>query len=48
MADDAIRQKQYDYKANSNLVLDAGRRRARDSEPTGEVESLKNRMVGLA
>lgn len=45
MADEAIRQKQYDYHTNSNLVLDAGRRRARDAEPTGEVETLRNRMV---
>ena len=47
MADEHERQKQYDYKANSNLVLDAGRRsRGRNTEPTGEVESLRNRMGG--
>ena len=49
MADDAARSLQYEYKANSNLVLQADlrliERRARD-EATGEVLSLTGKMVG--
>ncbi|XP_023931317.1 U5 small nuclear ribonucleoprotein 200 kDa helicase-like [Lingula anatina] len=49
MADAAARQLQYEYKANSNLVLQVDRslidRRARD-EATGEVMSLVGKLVG--
>ncbi|KAJ8667090.1 hypothetical protein QAD02_008752 [Eretmocerus hayati] len=49
MADAAARQLQYEYKANSNLVLQADvrliERRSRD-EATGEVMSLVNRLDG--
>ncbi|CAG0914379.1 unnamed protein product [Notodromas monacha] len=49
MADAAARQLQYEYKANSNLVLQADtrliERRGRD-EPTGEVTTLVGRMIG--
>lgn len=49
MADAAARSLQYEYKANSNLVLQADRslidRRARD-EPTGEVLALSGRLTG--
>lgn len=49
MADAAARSLQYEYKANSNLVLQADRtlidRRARD-EATGEVMSLVGKIEG--
>ncbi|CAI9738835.1 small nuclear ribonucleoprotein 200 kDa helicase-like [Octopus vulgaris] len=49
MADAAARSLQYEYKANSNLVLQADRslidRRARD-EATGEVISLVGKLEG--
>ena len=49
MADQAARSLQYEYKANSNLVLQADlrliERRAKD-EATGEVLSLHNKMSG--
>ncbi|XP_063432226.1 U5 small nuclear ribonucleoprotein 200 kDa helicase-like [Mytilus trossulus] len=49
MADAAARSLQYEYKANSNLVLQADRslidRRARD-ESTGEVVSLTGKLLG--
>lgn len=49
MAGAAARALQYEYKANSNLVLQADRslieKRARD-EPTGEVTSLVGKIVG--
>ena len=49
MADEAARGLQYEYKANSNLVLQADLRlidrRGRD-EATGEVVSLNNKMTG--
>ncbi|CAG9106247.1 unnamed protein product [Plutella xylostella] len=49
MADAAARQLQYEYKANSNLVLQADvrliERRGRD-EATGEVLSLSGKLVG--
>jgi pre-mRNA-splicing helicase BRR2 len=49
MADDAARSQQYEYKANSNLVLQADlrliERRARD-EATGEVVSLTGKLTG--
>ncbi|KAH3788153.1 U5 small nuclear ribonucleoprotein 200 kDa helicase-like [Dreissena polymorpha] len=50
MADAAARQLQYEYKSNSNLVLQADRslidRRARD-EPTSEVQSLTGKLTGI-
>ncbi|XP_014676711.1 PREDICTED: U5 small nuclear ribonucleoprotein 200 kDa helicase-like [Priapulus caudatus] len=49
MADAAARSLQYEYKANSNLVLQADRslieRRSRD-EATGEVMSLVGKLTG--
>ncbi|XP_065169439.1 U5 small nuclear ribonucleoprotein 200 kDa helicase [Atheta coriaria] len=49
MADAAARQLQYEYKANSNLVLQADvrliERRSRD-EATGEVMSLSGKLLG--
>ncbi|CAH2236759.1 jg14251 [Pararge aegeria aegeria] len=49
MADAAARQLQYEYKANSNLVLQADvrliERRGRD-EATGEVLSLSGKLIG--
>ncbi|KAK3589739.1 hypothetical protein CHS0354_021060 [Potamilus streckersoni] len=49
MADAAARSLQYEYKANSNLVLQADRslidRRGRD-EPTGEVQTLAGKLIG--
>lgn len=50
MADASARSLQYEYKANSNLVLQADRslidRRPRD-EPTGEVISLQGKLTGM-
>ena len=41
MAEEFARNRQYEYRANSNLVLEADREtRRRTDEPTGEVESL--------
>lgn len=46
MAEEHARNRQYEYKANANLVLTAERDKRRDtSEPTGEVESLHGRMT---
>ena len=49
MADQTARNLQYEYKANSNLVLQADlrliERRAKD-EATGEVQTLVGKMVG--
>ena len=49
MADAAARNLQYEYKANSNLVLQADTRliekRSRD-EATGEVVSLTGKLIG--
>ena len=48
MADETARSLQYEYKANSNLVLQADRslieRRGRD-EATGEVVSLAGKLT---
>ncbi|KAJ8602966.1 hypothetical protein CTAYLR_001574 [Chrysophaeum taylorii] len=45
MAEEFARNRQYEYKANSNLVLEADREtRRRSDEPTGEVESLWGRL----
>ena len=50
MADASARSLQYEYKANSNLVLQADRslidRRPRD-EPTGEVLTLQGKLGGI-
>jgi len=50
MADASARSLQYEYKANSNLVLQADRtlidRRPRD-EPTGEVLTLQGKLQGI-
>eukprot|EP00887_Chlorella_sp_A99_P002917 scaffold6.g2917.t1 len=40
------RMKQYDYRANSNLVLTAEQRTATGREPDGSAESLWGKMVG--
>ncbi|KAF2353766.1 DEAD/DEAH box helicase domain [Trinorchestia longiramus] len=49
MADQTARQLQYEYKANSNLVLQADvrliERRSKD-EATGEVMSLSGKLIG--
>lgn len=48
MAERHARLKQYDYKANSNLVLQQTDRGPREAEgATGEVESLKGK-IGLS
>ncbi|XP_071957394.1 U5 small nuclear ribonucleoprotein 200 kDa helicase-like [Antedon mediterranea] len=51
MADATARSLQFEYKANSNLVLQADRRftdkRHRD-EPTGEVMSLTGKLLGTS
>lgn len=45
MAEDFVRARSFDYRANSNLVLEADREtRRRNDEPTGEVESLWGNM----
>ena len=49
MAEDFSRSRQYEYKANSNLVLEADRdglRRARD-EASGEVETIHGKTDKL-
>jgi len=53
MSDKAARSKQYEYRSNSNLVLQQDREnRPRENEPTGEVETLsgkiKHKMGDLA
>lgn len=46
MAEAYAQKRQYEYRANSNLVLTAERDKRRDaSEPTGEVESLHGRIA---
>jgi pre-mRNA-splicing helicase BRR2 len=46
MAEQYAKQSQYQYAANSNLVLDQDRSRIprRDNEPTGEPETLAGRI----
>jgi len=46
MADAAARNKQYDYRANSNLVLTSADRDRRENEPSGEAETLWGKMKG--
>lgn len=49
MADQIARTKQYEYKANSNLVLQSTERRDRSHEATGEPGNIffkkKNRFL---
>ncbi|KAL4451451.1 hypothetical protein ABPG75_007113 [Micractinium tetrahymenae] len=45
-AEDLARMKQYDYKANSNLVLTAEQRTSAGREPDGSAESLWGRLKG--
>jgi pre-mRNA-splicing helicase BRR2 len=49
MAEKFLQNKLYEYKANSNLVLESERdfRTKRGDEGTGEVESLKSKVHGL-
>jgi pre-mRNA-splicing helicase BRR2 len=47
MAEDHLRNKIFEYKANSNLVLQADRGKRRGDEPTGEVESLWGKTRGM-
>jgi pre-mRNA-splicing helicase BRR2 len=47
MSEKVARFKQYEYRANSNLVLQAERdSRPRESEPTGEPETLWGKISG--
>ena len=46
MAEKVARNRQYEYRANSNLVLMAERTGSRLSEPTGEPETLWGRLRG--
>lgn len=46
MSEKAARTKQYEYRSNSNLVINQERDRNRDNEPTGEPESLTGRLRG--
>ena len=45
MAENIARQKQYEYKANSNLVLQSTERRDRSHEATVEPESLWGKIT---
>lgn len=49
MAENFQKNRLYDYKANSNLVLEADKdnKRIRNDEGTGEVESLHGKLVGV-
>ena len=44
MAEQVQRFRQYEYRANSNLVLTTDQHRPRNDEPSGEPESLKERL----
>ena len=46
MAEHVQRYRQYEYRANSNLVLTADTHRQRTDEPSGEPESLKEHLDG--
>jgi len=47
MAEEAARKQQYQYASNANLVLTAERdKSSRSREPTGEVESLRDKLGG--
>jgi pre-mRNA-splicing helicase BRR2 len=45
MAEEHARWKQYEYAANSNLVLTSERKSRGDNEPSGEAESLANKKL---
>ena len=44
MAEQVQRYRQYEYRANSNLVLTSDTARPRNDEPSGEPESLKDNL----
>ena len=44
MADQVQRLRQYEYRANSNLVLTSEHNRPRNDEPSGEPETLKDKL----
>ena len=46
MAEQVQRFRQYEYRANSNLVLTTDQHRPRMDEPSGEPESLKDFLEG--
>ena len=46
MAEQVQRYRQYEYRANSNLVLTTDQHRPRTDEPSGEPESLKDYLDG--
>ena len=46
MAEHVQRFRQYEYRANSNLVLTTDQHRPRNDEPSGEPESLKEHLGG--
>lgn len=46
MAEQVQRFRQYEYRANSNLVLTTDQHRPRTDEPSGEPESLKDFLEG--
>lgn len=46
MAEQVQRFRQYEYRANSNLVLTTDQHRPRTDEPSGEPESLKDHLSG--
>ena len=46
MAEQVQRYQQYEYRANSNLVLTTDQHRPRTDEPSGEPESLKDFLDG--
>ena len=47
MAEQVQRFRQYEYRANSNLVLTSDHARVRNDEPSGEPESLKDHLGEL-
>lgn len=47
MAEEFLRSRQYEYRMNSNLVLEAERDPRRRDEATGEVESLYGRVDSI-
>uniref|UniRef100_A0A7S1XKY0 Uncharacterized protein n=1 Tax=Phaeomonas parva TaxID=124430 RepID=A0A7S1XKY0_9STRA len=48
MAEEFQRKRQYEYRANANLVLEANRDRGRrNDEHTGEAESLREKLPRL-
>ena len=47
MAEEFLRSRQYEYRMNSNLVLEAERDPRHRDEGTGEVESLYGRVDSI-